>query len=205
MADRGALGTAATMEIITAVAERSGGRLALRDSLTTLLNHNVFDLVVEQEALRAHRHAHGVSLILFDIDDLSEFNRAHGFGAGDRLLERLGILARRFFRTHDWVARYGEDSIAVLLPETTLDQAAALAGRFRDMVQQRLVLVEHKTEAQTTVTVSAAAVGTDLVKGEIDPRHILAEAQAALVRAKMDGGNRVERVALPIRDRRIQP
>jgi diguanylate cyclase (GGDEF)-like protein len=195
----------ATMEIITAVAERSGGRLSLRDPLTTLLNQHVFDLVLEQEALRAHRHAHGVSLILFDIDDLSGFNRAHGFGAGDRLLERLGILARRFFRTHDWVARHGEDSIAVLLPETTLEQAAALAASFCETVQQRLVLVEHKTEARTTVTVSAAAVGTELVKVEIDARQILSEAQAAVLRAKMNGGNCVERVTLPIRDRRTQP
>lgn len=195
----------ATMEIITAVAERSGGRLGLRDSLTTLLNQHVFDLVLEQEARRAHRHGHGVALLLFDVDDLSELNRAHGFGAGDRLLERLGILARRFFRTHDWVARYGEDSIAVLLPETTLDQAGTLAESFRDTVQQRLVLVEHKTEARTTVTVSAAAVGTELVKEEIDPGHILSEAHAAVERAKMNGGNRVERVALPTRDRRTRP
>lgn len=187
---------AATIEIITAVTERTGGRPALRDPLTTLLAEHVFDLALEQEALRAHRHEHGVSMILFDIDDLSQLNRAHGFGAGDRLLERLGILARRFFRTHDWVARYGEDSIAVLLPETTLDQAAALANRFRETVRQRLVLVEHKTEARTTITVSAAAVGTDRVQEEIDPRYILSEAQAAVVRAKMNGGNRVERVAL---------
>jgi diguanylate cyclase (GGDEF)-like protein/excisionase family DNA binding protein len=188
---------AATIEIITAVAERSGGsRPALRDTLTTLLTEHVFDLALEQESLRARRQAHGVSMILFDIDHLSQFNRAHGFGAGDRLLERLGILARRFFRTHDWVARYGEDSIAVLLPETTLDQAATLANRFRETVQSRLVLVEHKTDFRTTVTVSAAAIGTDVVREEIDPRYILAEGYAALVRAKMNGGNRVERVAL---------
>ncbi len=187
---------AATIEIITAVTERTGGRPALRDPLTTLLTEHVFNLVLEQEALRARRHAHGVSMILFDVDDLSQFNRAHGFGAGDRLLERLGILARRYFRTHDWVARYGEDSIAVLLPETTLDQAAALASRFCETVKQRLLVVEHKTDARTAVTVSAAAVGTDVVREEIDARYILAEALAAVVRAKMNGGNRVERVAL---------
>ncbi len=187
---------AATIEIISAVTERTGARPALRDPLTTLLTADVFTLVLEQEMLRAQRHAHGVSMILFDVDDLSQFNRAHGFGAGDRLLERLGILARRYFRTHDWVARYGEDSIAVLLPETTLDQAAALASRFCETVQQRLVVVEHKTDARTGITVSAAAVGADAVREEIDARSIVTEALAAVVRAKMNGGNRVERVAL---------
>jgi diguanylate cyclase (GGDEF)-like protein len=184
------------LEVIAAFAERAGGHHSLRDQLTTLIAGHVFDLVLEQEALRAQRHHHGVAMILFDIDDLSQVNQAHGYGAGDRLLERLGILARRFFRTHDWVARHGDDSIAVLLPETTLDQAATLAARFCETVKQRLVLVDHKTDVRTAVTVSAAAVGTDLVQAEIDPSYILAEADAALVRAKMNGGNRVERVAL---------
>jgi diguanylate cyclase (GGDEF)-like protein len=176
-------------------------RPALRDSLTTLLNDQVFDLVLEQEVQRAIRHHHGVSMILFDIDDLSELNRAHGFGAGDRLLERLGILARGFFRTHDWVARYGGDSIAVLLPETTLDQASALASQLCETVQQRLVLLEHRTDEKTTVTVSAAAVGVDSVGEDVKPRAILAEAHAAVQRAKANGGNRVERVPFAPRPR----
>ena len=84
----------------------------------------MFELALAQEIERALRHQHALALLLFDIDDLSQINREHGWGVGDRLLERTGILARQFFRTHDWVARYGDDSIAVLLPETTLDQAA---------------------------------------------------------------------------------
>jgi diguanylate cyclase (GGDEF)-like protein len=186
----------AMLEVISAFVDRDRGRPALRDQLTTLFAPHVFSLALEQETQRALRHQHGIAVILFDIDDLSQLNHSHGYGAGDRLLERLGILASRFFRTHDWVARYGEDSIAVLLPETTLDQAAALSNRFREMVQQRLVLVDHKTDSTTVVTVSAAAVGTDLVQADIEPSYIMAEAEAAVMRAKMDGRNRVERVAL---------
>jgi diguanylate cyclase (GGDEF)-like protein/excisionase family DNA binding protein len=186
----------AMLEIITAFAERDRGRPALQDQLTTLLSAAVFSLALAQETQRALRHEHGLSVILFDIDDLSTLNRSHGYGAGDRLLERLGILASRFFRNHDWVARYGEDSIAVLLPETTHDHASNLANRFRQMVRQRLVLIDHKTDVKTAVTVSAAAVGTDVVQAEIEPTSIMAEAEAAVMRAKMDGGNRVERVAL---------
>ena len=187
---------AAILEIIASFAERDRGRAAVRDELTTLMTRHVFELVLEKETVRAHRHKHGVAMMLFDIDDLAWLNQTHGFGAGDRLLERLGILARQFFRTHDWVARYGGDSIAVLLPEATLDQAASLAARFGEMVQKRLVLVDHKTDAITTVTVSAAAVGTELVELAIQASDIVAQAEAAVVRAKMNGGNRVERVAL---------
>jgi diguanylate cyclase (GGDEF)-like protein len=186
----------AMLEILVAFADRGGGPAGLRDDLTTLLTRDVFELALGQEILRSLRHQHGVALILFDIDDLSALNATHGHGAGDRLLERLGIQASRFFRTHDWAARHGGDSVAVLLPETTLDQAAQLANRFRQMVEQRLVLVDHKTEAETGITVSAAAVGTDLVQVEVDAAYVLAEAEAALVRARMNGGNRVECVAL---------
>jgi diguanylate cyclase (GGDEF)-like protein/excisionase family DNA binding protein len=185
-----------TMEIVAALAERESTRAPLRDGLTTLLSRPALDLALAQEVQRSLRHRHGLALILFDIDNMHALNESHGFGAGDRLLERLGILARQFFRTHDWVARHGDDSIGVLLPETTLDQAATLAHRFREMVRDRLVLVDHKTEAPTTVTVSAAAVGTDLVQAEVDPRSVMAEADAALLRALMNGGDRVERVAL---------
>jgi diguanylate cyclase (GGDEF)-like protein/excisionase family DNA binding protein len=187
---------AAALEIVSTYAERVCGQALLRDGLTTLVSRPVFELVLEQETQRAHRHKSGIAMMLFDIDDMSKLNASHGYGAGDRVLERLGILARRFFRTHDWVTRYGGDSIAALLRETTLDRAATLATGFREMVQQRLVLVDHRTDAITTVTVSAAVVGTDLVQTEIDPADIMAEADAALVRAVMNGGKRVERVAL---------
>lgn len=182
-------------EIVAAYSERNGAN-PVRDQLTTLISPQVFRLALEQETARANRYDHPMSLLLFDIDNLSEVNKDQGYGAGDRLLERLGILARRFFRNHDWVARYGEDAIAVLLPETVLDQGAILAQRFREMVEQRLQLVDHKTDAVIRVTVSAAAVGTDHVQADIDGRYVLAEAEAAVLRAKMDGGNRTERLAL---------
>ena len=189
----------ATLEILGAHAEQIAGRdvaVSVRDSLTTLITAPVFELALSQEIERALRHEHALALLLFDIDDLSQINREHGWGVGDRLLERMGILARQFFRTHDWVARHGDDAIAVLLPETTLDQAALLAARFREMVAQRFLLQDYKTDMTKTVTVSAAALGTDLVQSEIDPAYVIAEAEAAVLRAKLNGRNRIERVAL---------
>jgi diguanylate cyclase (GGDEF)-like protein len=189
----------ATLEMLGAHAEHIAARdapVVVRDALTTLIALPVFDLALEQEIQRAIRHRHSLAMVLFDIDDLSQINREYGWGVGDRLLERMGILARRFFRSHDWVARHGTDAIAVLLPETTLDQASALAARFNETVQQRLVLKDHHTDVSKTVTVSAAAVGTGVVQAEIDAAYVIAEAEAAVLRAKLDGRNRVERVAL---------
>jgi diguanylate cyclase (GGDEF)-like protein len=189
----------ATLEILGAYAEQIAGRdvpVVVRDPLTTLIASAVFDLALAQEIERSLRHQHALALLLFDIDDLSQINREHGWGVGDRLLERMGIFARRFFRTHDWVARHGDDAIAVLLPETTVDQAALLAARFRETVQHRHILQDHETNTSKAVTVSAAAVGTDLVQSEIDAAYVMAEAEAAVLRAKLNGRNRVERLAL---------
>jgi diguanylate cyclase len=189
----------ATLEILAAHAEQIAGRdapITVRDQLTTLIASPVFDLALTQEIERALRHQHALALLLFDIDDLSQINRQHGWGVGDRLLERMGILARRFFRTHDWVARHDTDAIAVLLPETTLDQAATLATSFRETVEQRLILQDHNTNLTKIVTVSAAAVGADVVQSEIEAADVMAEAEAAVLRAKLNGRNRVERVAL---------
>ena len=194
VADRGV--RAAAVDLTAVLAESYGATLALRDPLTTLLAPPLLDFVLEHEVMRARRHRHGISLLLFDVDDLGALNRAQGQGAGDWLLERLGVLARQFFRTHDFVARHGGDSIAALLPETPFDHAATLARRFCEMVRQRLVLTQHRTDDIAQVTVSAAAIGADLVDGELDARTVLAEAEAAVVRAQMNGGNRVEPVGL---------
>ena len=185
----------ASFEIAAAYSERDS-RMALRDPLTTLISEQVFRLALDQETERANRYRHGISILIFDVDNLSEVNKSQGFGAGDRLLERLGISARQFFRNHDWVARHRNDAIIVMLPETSLDQATTLATRFREMVQQRLLLVDHKTDLMIRVTVSAAVVGTDLPEGGVDAGRMIAEAEAAVVRAKMEGGNRTETVAL---------
>jgi len=73
---------AATLEVIGAFAEREGAHPPLRDPLTTLVSRAVFDMVLAQETYRAHRHEHGVAMLLFDIDNLSQLNASHGYGAG---------------------------------------------------------------------------------------------------------------------------
>jgi diguanylate cyclase (GGDEF)-like protein/excisionase family DNA binding protein len=189
----------ATVSILAALFERVPvvpGPAAIRDPLTTLLIRPVFDLALMQEVARAQRHQHALALIMFDLDHLARINARYGYGVGDRVLERMGILVRRFFRSHDWVARHGEDSIAVLLPETSLDDATDLANRVRATVEQRLAFVDHNTNAPVTVTLSAAAVGNDDLESELDPYQIVLEAERAVRRAKMSGRNRVERMAL---------
>jgi diguanylate cyclase (GGDEF)-like protein/excisionase family DNA binding protein len=172
-------------------------RAAIEDPLTTLVTRPVLDAVLPKECCRAERFEHWFSMMLLDIDNLSAINQAHGYGVGDRILERMGILMRTFFREHDWVGRYAEDTIAVLLPETTPADAMTLAERTRTMIEERLTFRDYRTEQRIVVTVSVAVTSARALIGEpIDHVKFVEEAEAALERAKTTGRNRVEHVEL---------
>ena len=190
----------AAFELLAAWTTRSMAmpeRPSIEDALTTLHTRPVLDAVLLKECHRAERFEHWVSLMLIDVDNLSGINRAHGYGVGDRILERMGILLRTYFREHDWVVRYAGDTIAVLLTETTPDVVLTLAERTRAMIEDRLTFRDYRTDQRAVVTVSVAATSARALEGEpIDDQRILREAEAALHLAKSGGGNRVEHVFL---------
>jgi len=163
------------------------------DRLTTLYTRVMMQAVLGKELERAGRFGHPLSFILFDVDNLSQINRDHGYGVGDRILERLGIVIRQYFRQHDWVARHFEDAIAVLLTHTEPDRATELAERVRATVSDRLGFTDHRTDRQVQVTVSGAVVNTNAGHA-IDADRLVARAEAALERAKQRGRNCIERV-----------
>jgi len=93
------------------------------------------------------------------------------------------------------VARYSGDSIAVLLIRTDADHASELAERLRATVEERLEFTDHRSDRHVRVTISVGAVNINVAAGDvIDPDRLLADAEAAVERAKRNGRNRVERV-----------
>jgi diguanylate cyclase (GGDEF)-like protein len=188
----------ASFDVLAAYTERAQlepSSAAVVDPLTTLFTRPVLDAVLAKELERAGRFGYPVSLILFDVDRLSAINEAHGYGVGDMILERIGILMRTYFRQHDWVTRHSEDSFAVLLTRTEASDASELAERVRSTVAGRLGFTDHRDDRLVSVTVSAAVINIDVAVGDmIDPERLLAEAEAAVERAKRLGRNRVERV-----------
>ena len=188
----------ASFDLLAAYAERAGTaptEQAIVDKLTTLHTRPLFDAALGKELERAGRFGDPLSLILFDVDRLSAINQQHGYGVGDRVLERIGILIRQYFRQHDWVARHADDAMAVLLPRTGGDQAAALAERVRATVEERLGFVDHRSNETVPVTVSAAVVNLEVAAGQaIDGERLVADTELAVARAKHQGRNRVVRV-----------
>jgi diguanylate cyclase (GGDEF)-like protein len=166
---------------------------ATTDRLTTLHSRPVMDVVLAKEVERAGRFGYPLSIILFDVDNLSSINKDHGYGVGDRILERLGILIRGFFRQHDWVARYSEDSMAVLLTGPDAAHANDLAERVRVTVDERMGFNDHLTDRPVSVTLSAAVINLKINPGDvIDPERLMTDVESAVGRAKREGRNRVE-------------
>ena len=188
----------ASFDLLAAYAERAQmepSETAITDKLTTLHTRPLFDAVLAKEVERAGRYGYAVSLILFDVDHLSAINQEHGYGVGDKILERLGILIRQYFRQHDWVARHAEDSIAVLLSRTDAEHANSLAERVRSTVAERLGFTDHRSDIVVPVTLSAAVINVQVSVGDvIDAARLLADAEATVERAKRLGRNRVERL-----------
>jgi len=188
----------ASFDLLGAYTQRAQlepGDSAIVDKLTTLHTRTMMDAVLAKELVRAGRYGDVLSLILFDVDRLSRINQEHGYGVGDRILERVGILIRQYFRQHDWVARHSDDSFAVLLTRTDAERVAELAERVRATVEERLGFVDHRNDRAVVVTLSAAVINLRVAIGDVvDPERLLADAEIAVDRAKEQGRNRVQRV-----------
>ncbi len=187
----------ASFDVLAAYTERllqEPTEVGVTDRLTTLHTRPLLEAVLGKEVHRAERFGHPIALIFFDVDHLDDINRAHGYGFGDRVLERVGILIRKYFREQDWVARHSEDSFGVLLPETAAENALVLAERVRRMVEERLALRDYRSEQLVQVSVSVAVVIAPELDGKITAEQLVAEAERAVARAKTAGRNCVVRV-----------
>ncbi|HEX4347197.1 MAG TPA: GGDEF domain-containing protein [Vicinamibacterales bacterium] len=166
---------------------------SVTDRLTTLYSRPVFDAALGKAIDRAGRFGDAISIILFDVDRLSDINNEYGYGVGDRVLERMGILIKGFFRQHDWIARYSEDAIAVILSRTVAEDAMGLAARVCATVAERLEFLDHRTEKPVKITLSAGVVNIAAKIGDVlDAERIMSNVEMALARAKTLGRSRVE-------------
>jgi diguanylate cyclase (GGDEF)-like protein len=190
-----------SFSVLSAYADRLNrdpGRDALTDALTTLHTKSVLIAATDKEIQRAERTKHPFALILIDVDRLSDINAKHGYGSGDRVLERLGILIRNYFREQDWVGRFSGDAFAVLLPETHHEPAEQLAERVRTTVEGRMALHDYRSQEELPVTVSVGVVFAESVDRSIRAEQMFEEAQQAVYRAKLAGRNRVEKVEISV-------
>ena len=157
---------------------------AQTDGLTGILNRRAAEVRLEEELARAARHGQPVSLLLIDVDRLKDVNDRDGHRAGDRALCRTAAAMQGSARVDDVCARWGGDEFVVLAPATAGADAVRLAERIR----------AHAVAGEGRATLS---IGVATFDGTGQPGALLADADAALYRAKRMGRDRVVAFSAP--------
>jgi diguanylate cyclase (GGDEF)-like protein len=156
---------------------------SLTDPLTGLPNRREFENRMEERMAAWKRRQEVFSLLIMDVDHFKKLNDQYGHLAGDQVLAAMGRALRAAIRREDAVARYGGEEFAMLLPHTSLEQAAHVAQNVRDAVAQ--ICVDHNGQ-QLTVTASA---GFATIQPDEHAELLIHRADAALYAAKGAGRN----------------
>jgi diguanylate cyclase (GGDEF)-like protein len=118
---------------------REARLLADLDALTELHNRRYFHETLARETVRAHRYARHLALIVFDLDDFKDVNDRIGHLAGDAVLAEAAARMREVARTADVPCRVGGDEFAVIMPESTLEDAEQLFQRIQTVISSRAI------------------------------------------------------------------
>lgn len=154
------------------------------DHLTGLGNRRAFSERLGEEVERARRYGHALGLVLIDIDDFKAINDNFGHPLGDDVLAEVARRLSSLGRAGELVARIGGDELAWLLPETDVEGAARAA-------QRALESIASATFSEVG-SLSASAGVADLTTAG-GPAELVRRADAALLRAKVDGPGVVRR------------
>lgn len=201
LARLGAARRIAELEAVLRIALVENRKLSTTDDLTRVASRRFFSKHFPREVERAARYSRPLSLILCDIDYFKNANDTFGHAGGDEILKQFGTrLQESLRRGIDWVARIGGEEFAIVLPETSYEQALDVARKLRARVADRSFKVQAR---DIDVTASFGLCGLDRVPvGERKlAEQVLKVADAALYRSKNSGRNRVTATMLPARGR----
>ena len=160
--------------------------LSTTDSLTGAFNRRYFMDSAAREFSFHLRHQTPLSLLVMDIDYFKKINDTYGHGVGDDAIKAFVGVCLGVLRREDVLGRTGGEEFAVLLPQTGLDGAEAVAERLRQRVEAIELLLGGE-RVRFTVSIGAAEVRAE----ETSIEMTLTRADRALYEAKAKGRNRV--------------
>lgn len=171
-------------------------RLSAHDAVTDIPNRRRFDEVLRHEWRWAARTGRPLAVLLIDLDHFKPLNDTHGHPYGDACLRQVAQgLLKGMDRAPDFVARFGGEEFACVLPDLAAEAAVEYAERLRAAVEA--LGLQHAASEFGRVTVS---VGVAVTRPErrADPASLVAAADAALYEAKGAGRNRIALAPQPI-------
>lgn len=159
---------------------------ALLDPLTGLPNRAAWSERLELEQARWQRYGGELLVAVLDIDHFKRINDEYGHLAGDRVLKIIAGELRKRLRKTDFIARFGGEEFALLIPSTPLPGGLQLLETLRAAIE---ACPFHFRGERVVVSLSA---GISAFAGEEPGEQVFARADQALYRAKRAGRNRVE-------------
>jgi len=155
---------------------------ATTDYLTSLSNRFNFEQRLSAEMARSKRFKEPLSLIILDLDNFKQINDRHGHPTGDEVLVSVGKVLLESVRQIDLASRWGGDEFALLLPNTSLDQALSVAEKLRKAIGHSLQQIKLFSSASFGVV--------ELLDGE-SQIDLVRRADTALYQSKNAGRNTV--------------
>jgi len=159
--------------------------LVREDQLTGSLNRRGLDELYERESARADRRNTQLCVALLDLDDFKKLNDTYGHIAGDNALKHLVKTVKDTLRSMDVIARFGGEEFLIVLPETSVEAAAATMTRLQRELTRHYFLHENE---KLLITFSA---GVALRLPNEDQTALIRRADRAMYQAKQAGKNRV--------------
>lgn len=160
-------------------------RLSQRDDLTGLANRTLFADRLRRAIAAARRRGGHLAVMVLDLNGFKAVNDRHGHAAGDTLLRVVGERLAATVRETDTVARLGGDEFALVVEDLVRPEHAPLvAGKLLDALQPPIPLGGHRAEVSGSLGVALFPRDSE------EPETLLRLADAAMYRAKREGGNR---------------
>lgn len=172
------------------VAEEIIREMAITDELTKLRNRRFLLTRLREELDRATRYRHPLSCIFFDVDHFKRINDAYGHEAGDATLKTISATSQEQCRQTDVLGRYGGEEFLMILPETDLAQASALAERLRQAIENQTSIADQH-QIRVTATFGVACYSPKTTAAQPDLSDFIKQADTTMLEAKKAGRNRV--------------
>jgi two-component system cell cycle response regulator len=188
------LGAVAAVCVENAVNRTRLLRAGITDFLTGWANRRYLQQRLKEELARAQRRAGSIACLMIDIDRFKSINDGYGHMAGDNALKEIAHRVESQIRSMDTAARFGGDELTIILPEAGAAEAMTLAERIREVIAAVPFTLTAQIERNLTVSIGVAAVAPGRHETDLKPvaDRLLADADAALYRAKALGRNRVQ-------------
>jgi diguanylate cyclase (GGDEF)-like protein len=187
------LGVVAAICIENAVNRARLLRSGFTDFLTGFHNRRYLHARLREELARAQRARQPLVCLMIDVDHFKRINDQYGHLAGDTVLREVAQRIDAEMRISDTGARFGGDEFAIVLAEASMTDGEKVAARVLHTVRHHPIVISQDTTETVTLSIGVAAAnpGPGSRDYKVLAERLIAEADAALYRAKSAGRNRI--------------